>query len=140
MMPIYMLDTNVVSQMMRDPLGRATQQVARLTEQDAGCSVTVSSVVLCELYFGLAHKPNLRLERALQAILPTLDVLALDADVAQHYADLRTALEQCGTPMSPNDTLIAAHALALGATLVSGDAAFARVPGLALENWLGEES
>ena len=58
MMPIYMLDTNVVSQMMRDPLGRATQQVARLTEQDAGCSVTVSSVVLCELYFGLARKPT----------------------------------------------------------------------------------
>jgi tRNA(fMet)-specific endonuclease VapC len=135
MMPLYMLDTNVVSQMMREPMSTATQQIARLTAQEEGCNMAVSSVVLCELRFGLQRKPNARLERALQAIVPTLNVVALDADVAPHYASLRTALEQCGAPMSPNDTLIAAHALALDATLVSADGAFSRVPGLRLENW-----
>lgn len=65
-----------------------------------------------------------------------IDVLALESAVATHYAELRTLLEQSGTPIGPNDTLIAAHALALGATLVSGNAEFARVPGLQVENWL----
>lgn len=52
-----------------------------------------------------------------------------------HYARLRTALEQAGSPIGPNDALIAAHALALGCTLVTADAEFDRVPGLRVENW-----
>jgi tRNA(fMet)-specific endonuclease VapC len=57
-------------------------------------------------------------------------------DTTEHYQRIRLHLEQLGTPIGPNDTLIAAHALALGATLVSADAEFTRVPGLAFENWL----
>jgi tRNA(fMet)-specific endonuclease VapC len=64
-----------------------------------------------------------------------LPTLALDPSVCAHYAKLRAFLKQAGTPIGANDTLIAAHALALDATLVSADAAFARVPGLRLENW-----
>jgi tRNA(fMet)-specific endonuclease VapC len=69
------------------------------------------------------------------AMRPLL-LLPLDESVAPVYATLRSHLEAAGTPIGPNDTLIAAHALALGATLVSADAEFARVPGLKLENWL----
>jgi tRNA(fMet)-specific endonuclease VapC len=66
-------------------------------------------------------------------------VLSVDREVIPHYAAIRTHLERAGTPIGPNDTLIAAHARALGATLVSGDAEFARVPGLQVENWLAED-
>lgn len=62
--------------------------------------------------------------------------MPFDAEVAAHYANLRTVLEEAGTPIGPNDTFIAAHALALGATLVTADAEFTRVPGLKIENWL----
>jgi tRNA(fMet)-specific endonuclease VapC len=68
--------------------------------------------------------------------MQSVTVMPFDAEVAVHYANLRTVLEQSGTPIGANDTLIAAHALALGATLVTADAAFTRVPGLKVENWL----
>lgn len=62
--------------------------------------------------------------------------MPFDADVAVHYANLRTVLEEAGTPIGANDTLIAAHAMSLGATLVTADAEFTRVPDLKVENWL----
>ena len=98
--------------------------------------MVTSTVVLCELEFGLQRRPNTRLRAALDRILTGVEVLPLDIDIVPRYAQLRAALEQNGTPIGPNDTFIAAHALALGATLVTADAEFARVPGLAIENWL----
>ena len=65
-----------------------------------------------------------------------LPLLPLEDGYSSHYAKLRTHLEQAGTPIGANDTLIAAHALSLGATLVTADAKFSRVPGLSVENWL----
>jgi tRNA(fMet)-specific endonuclease VapC len=67
-----------------------------------------------------------------------LPVMPLDESVGPHYARIRAHLEKAGTPIGANDTLIAAHALALGATLITADAEFSRVPDLALENWLVE--
>jgi tRNA(fMet)-specific endonuclease VapC len=64
--------------------------------------------------------------------------MPLQADAVLHYAQLRAYLESAGAPLSPNDLLIAANALALDAALVSADVAFTRVPGLKLENWLVE--
>jgi tRNA(fMet)-specific endonuclease VapC len=69
-------------------------------------------------------------------LLQIVEVLALDHPVTRHYAHIRTQLEAVGTPIGGNDTLIAAHALTLGATLVTADAEFSRVPGLMVENWL----
>lgn len=92
--------------------------------------------MVCELLFSMRRRTHPRWAQRYAHVLATLEVKALDVAVAGHYADLRTRLEQAGTPIGPNDALIAAHALALGATLVSGDAEFARVPGLKLENWL----
>ena len=68
--------------------------------------------------------------------MTSMPVLPLDDAVPAHYATIRAHLERQGTPIGPNDTLIAAHALALDATLVSANAEFARVPGLRVENWL----
>jgi tRNA(fMet)-specific endonuclease VapC len=133
---VYLLDTNTVSQMMREPAGRVTQQFANVAALDLTQGMVISTVVLCELQFGLLRKPNRRLSDSLERILTGVEVLPLDIEVVSHYAQLRTHLEQNGTPIGPNDTFIAAHALALGATLVTADAEFARVPGLQIENWL----
>jgi tRNA(fMet)-specific endonuclease VapC len=133
---IYLLDTNIISHMMREPAGRATQKFAAVAAMDLTQGVVTSTVVLCELQFGLQRRPNLRLSAALDRILTGVEVLSLDIDVVPRYAQLRAVLEENGTPIGPNDTLIAAHALSLGATLVSADVEFARIPGLQVENWL----
>ncbi len=132
----YLLDTNIISHMMREPAGRVTQKFAEIAAMDLTQGMVTSTVVLCELQFGLQRKPNRRLSAALDRILTGVEVLPLDIEVAPRYAQLRATLEENGTPIGPNDTLIAAHALTLGATLVSADAEFARVPGLRVENWL----
>ena len=133
---VYLLDTNIISHMMREPAGRATQKFAEVAARDLTQGMVTSTVVLCELQFGLQRRPNIRLSTALDRILTGVDVLPLDIDVVPRYAQLRATLEQNGIPMGPNDTLIAAHALALGATVVTADAEFSRVPGLSVENWL----
>lgn len=131
-----MLDTNIISHMMRETTGIAFKNFAATTQGNPNCPVVTSIVVLCELQLGLRRQPNARLEAALERILTGIEVLPVDTAVAPRYAELRTVLELQGTPIDPNDTLIAAHALTLGATLVTGDAEFGRVPGLQLENWL----
>ncbi len=98
--------------------------------------MVTSVIVQCELLYGLTRKPSPRLQAGYDLQMAQLPVLDLDESVTQHYATLRAYLEQLGTPIGPNDALIAAHALALDATLVSADAEFGRVPGLKLENWL----
>ena len=133
---VYLLDTNIISHMMREPAGRATQKFAAVAAMDLTQGMVTSTVVLCELQFGLQRRPNFRLSAALDRILTGVEVLSLDVDVVPRYAQLRAVLAQNGTPIGPNDTLIAAHALSLGATLVSTDTEFDRVPGLQIENWL----
>lgn len=77
----------------------------------------------------------MKVRKPFRLVMQRLPVLALDEQVSPHYARIRTALEQAGTPIGPNDALIAAHALALDCTLVTADAEFDRVPGLRVENW-----
>jgi len=137
---LYLLDTNVISDMMRNPAGSAAQRALLLAANEPGSKVCTSVVVQCELLFGLRRRPNPRWSTQYERVMASIDVLALEPPVATHYAELRTDLERSGTPIGPNDMLIAAHALALGATLVSSDTEFARVPGLALENWLSQET
>jgi tRNA(fMet)-specific endonuclease VapC len=137
---LYLLDTNVIFDMMRNPAGTAAQRALLIAANEPDSKVCTSVVVQCELLFGLRRRTNLRWSTQFERVMASIDVLALESAVATHYAEVRTQLELSGTPIGPNDTLIAAHALALGATLVSGDAEFARVPGLALENWLSQET
>ena len=108
-------------------------QIARL----GGGRICTSIVVACELRFGATKSGSQRLARQLELVLGELEILPLEVPVEEHYADIRNALERAGTPIGPNDLLIAAHARSLGLTLVTANLGeFIRVPGLLVENWL----
>lgn len=131
--PRYFLDTNIVSDLARRPDGPVRQRIAQLrTDQ-----VAISLVVACEVRFGLAKSNSPRLIENMTQVLENLDILPLEAPIDEHYADIRNHLERIGTPIGPNDLLIAAHARALGWVLVTDNSReFERVPGLVVENWL----
>lgn len=132
----YLLDTNIISDMMRNAQGPAAQRVIDICAGNPQAQLCTSVIVDCELRYGLARKPQARLLAAYGRTLATLIVLPLEPDAADAYAALRQSLSVNGIGLDANDTLIAAHAVAVNATLVSADAAFARVPGLTVENWL----
>lgn len=128
-----MLDSNAVSSIVREPGGPVGRRVDRLTDEDVATSV----IVTAELYFGLAKRPSVRLAGQLGAILERLTILPFEQDADRCYATIRADLERRGTPIDANDLLIAAHALAVGATLVTDNVReFARIDGLSVENWL----
>ncbi len=132
--PRYLLDTNMVSDLVRHPAGVVTQHIAQLGAEQ----VCISVVVACEARFGATKSGSQRLARQLELVLGQLESLPLESPVEEHYADIRNRLERAGTPIGPNDLLIAAHARTLGLTLVTDNVReFSRVPGLAVENWLG---
>jgi len=129
----YLLDTNVLSELVRHPNGRVAARVAELDQTEIGTSV----IAAAELRFGAVRSGSRRLSVRVAGLLDTLHVAAFEppADVA--YADLRTRLERAGTPIGANDMLIAAQALALNLTLVTAnEREFSRVSGLRIENWL----
>ncbi len=127
----HLLDTNTVSHLIRGH----PQVLARVVASPT-TTLCVSAVTAGELLFGLARRPQAsRLRIAVRELLQRMDVLPWDLRVAESYAVLRTRLANAGTPLSPLDTKIAAHALALDIPLVSNDAAFVRVDGLRLEDW-----
>jgi tRNA(fMet)-specific endonuclease VapC len=129
----YLLDTNVLSNLVRHPQGRVFQHLATVGED----SVCTSIIVACELRFGVIKSGSSRLVEQLERILEVLSVLPLEPPVDEHYATIRAGLEQAGTPIGPNDLLIAAHALALDLTLVTANTReFERVPALSLDNCL----
>lgn len=129
----YLLDTNIVSELVRNPHGVVTDHIARVGEE----SICTSIIVTGELRFGAEKRGSERLTFQLEAVLSAIIILPLEEPVDRQYARLRHHLEKAGTPIGPNDMLIAAHALSLGLTLVSANQReFSRVPGLAVENWL----
>lgn len=133
----YMLDTNVVSHIMQ---GRDAELLAHLTKVPVG-QVVMSSVTLAELEYGLHRKGRPpRLRNALTQVLLRIDVLPWDEDVATCYGKFCATLEAQGINLSDFDMMIAAHAVAVNAILVSRDKAFAQVPAgenqnLRLEIW-----
>ena len=133
---LFLLDTNIISALMKDRSGIDTARVRERGLRTPDCTLATSVVVQYELLFGLARHGSPRLQAAFDIQMQNLVLLPLDEAVGPHYAKLRAQLEQAGTPIGANDTLIAAHALALGATLVTADIEFTRVPGLQVENWL----
>jgi len=129
----YLLDTNIVSDLVRNPRGLIAQRIEVVGEG----SVCTSLVVSAELCFGARKKGSRRLSSQLEAVLSALDILQLEEPVDACYAGLRLALERAGTPIGGNDMLIAAHALTFGLTLITAnEREFSRVPGLSVENWL----
>ncbi len=130
----YMLDTHVISHIMQ---GRDAQLLARLTKVAVG-QVVMSSVTLAELEYDLRRKGQpVRLRHALTQVLLRMDVLPWDEQVAICYGEFCSMLEAQGINFSDFDMMIAAHAIAVDATLVSRDRAFAQVlePRFRLEIW-----
>lgn len=137
---LLMLDTNIISDLMRNPKGPSNQRLQHLMQALPDLKVCTSLVVDCEVSFGLLRKPSKLLQQAYADLLQVIEIMPLDQSVSGHYAHVRTHLERLGTPIGPNNLLIAAHALALDCTLVTGnEAEFRRVPGLRVENWLAQE-
>lgn len=129
----YLLDTNILSDLIRYPGGSVAKKIAEMGEE----TVCTSIIVACEMRFGAEKKRSPLLQARVEELLQVLDVLAMDVDTDLHYGDIRAELEAAGTPIGPNDLLIAAHSRSLNLTLVSANVKeFSRVPGLSLVNWL----
>ena len=129
----FLLDTNIVSDLVRHPRGRIADRIEKVGEQQ----VCTSIIVAAELRYGAAKKGSVRLTRQLEIVLSAVDVLALEAPTDAVYGELRARLERTGRSIGANDLLIAAHALALGHTMVTdNEREFARIDDLRVENWL----
>jgi len=129
----YLLDTNIVSDLIRNPQGRIADHIRRVGETQ----VCTSIIVAAELRYGAAKRRSARLTGQLEAVLGGLAVLPLEAPADAAYGALRARLEQAGTPIGGNDLLIAAQAVSLGSIVVTdNEREFARIPGLKRENWL----
>ena len=129
----YLLDTNIVSDLVRQPQGIVARRIAAVGEAEFCTSI----VVAAELRYSAARRNASRLTAQVEAILARLDVLPFEAPADATYGLLRAALERAGTPIGANDLLIAAQALTLGHTLVTdNEREFSRIDGLMRENWL----
>jgi tRNA(fMet)-specific endonuclease VapC len=129
----FLLDTNILSDLVRHPRGRIFDRIKQVGEQNI-CS---SIVVAAELRYGVAKRGSSRLTMQLETVLDAVDVLTLEQPVDAVYGELRARLERAGQSISANDLLIAAHALALGHTVVTdNEREFSRVVDLRIENWL----
>ncbi|MGD1079552.1 MAG: type II toxin-antitoxin system VapC family toxin [Candidatus Sulfotelmatobacter sp.] len=130
----YLLDTNIVSDLVRNPQGKVALHIRKVGE----AQVSTSIIVAAELRYGAAKKGSTRLSAQLEAVLGALEVLPFETPADAAYGLLRTRLEQAGRPIGANDLLIAAQALSLGYTIVTDDneKEFARVEDLRRENWL----
>ena len=129
----YMLDTNTCIYIIKR---KPVQVVQRLWEAEAS-DVGISTITLSELEYGV-EKSQRRAQNkvALARLTAPFEIAPYDGLAAQEYGRIRGLLESRGQPIGPLDTLIAAHALSLGCTLVTNNVReFSRIPGLRLENW-----
>ncbi len=131
--PQFLLDTNILSDLIRHPQGRIMQRIADIGEAE----ICTSIVVAAELRYGAARKGSARLSAQVAAVLAAMQVLALEPPADRAYGELRAQLEREGQLIGGNDLLIAAQAITLGLTLVTdNEREFRRVAGLTVDNWL----
>ncbi len=129
----YLLDTNIVSDLIRNPRGMVAGRIREVGE----AQVSTSIIVAAELRFGAAKQGSPRLTAQLEAVLGALEVLPFEAPADAVYGQIRRRLEQAGTVIGGNDMLLAAQAMTLGYTIVTAnEREFARVEQLPRENWL----
>lgn len=128
-----MLDTNIVSDLLRNPTGSVAKRIA-----DVGTdAICVSIITAAELRYGCAKKGSAKLLAHVEAILQSVQILAFDVPADAEYGRIRAELEVAGKTIGPNDLLIAAHARSAGAILVTDNVdEFSRVRGLQVENWI----
>jgi tRNA(fMet)-specific endonuclease VapC len=129
----YLLDTNILSDLVRNPQGVVAARITKAGED----TVCTSIIVAAELRYGATRSNSAKLAERIDLILSALEILPLETPADHQYAALRHHLTHQGTPIGPNDLLIAAHALASDLTVITANAGeFSRVPGLKVENWL----
>lgn len=129
----YLLDTNILADLVRNPQGRVAQRIRAVGE----AQVCTSIIVAAELRYGAAKKGSPRLAAQIAAILGALEILPFEAPADSVYGRLRAHLEAGGRPIGGNDLLIAAQAIALRHTVVTdNEREFARMEDLRHENWL----
>ena len=129
----YLLDTNIVSDLVRNPQGKVAQHIRKVGE----AQVCTSIIVAAELRYWATKKGSLRLSAQLEAVLGALEVLPFEVPADAAYGLLRTRLELVGRPIGANDLLIAAQALSLSYTIITdNEREFDHVEDLRRENWL----
>lgn len=129
----YLLDTNILSDLVRNPQGVVAAQITKAGED----TVCTSIIVAAELRYGAIKSNSAKLAERIDMILSALEILPLETPADHQYASLRHHLTRQGTPIGPNDLLIAAHALASDLTVVTANVGeFSPIPSLKVENWL----
>ena len=129
----YLLDTNILSHLIRNPSGAVFDNLKSILPMTACTSI----IVAAEIRFGLRKGASEKLRIQAEKVLEAMDILPLEKPVDAHYGKIRAFLNRAGKPIGGNDLFIAAHALALDLTLVSANVReFSRVPELRVENWL----
>lgn len=130
----YLLDTNIVSELIKNPQGVVAERMLSSGLESQCCT---SIIVACELRYGAAKKQSPKLSFNVEQVLNSLPILALEESTDEVYANIRVNLESRGLPIGQHDLLIAAHALSLGLTVVTAnEREFTRVENLRVENWL----
>jgi tRNA(fMet)-specific endonuclease VapC len=128
----YLFDTNIASYALKGN----SPAVDRHLSQVPISQLAISTVTEGELRFGIARQPAAtRLHALIEDFFLRVAILPWDSEAAQHYGQLRASLERDGRPIGNLDTMIAAHAIAIGATLVTNDRAFTRIKKLKVEDW-----
>ena len=137
MTTLYMLDTNTISYVIKGRSAAARGRLLGLGAHEAGC---ISAVTEGEIRYGLERRPEaVALRRLAEMLLASIRVVPWGRDEAQAYGELRAKMEASGKVLGHMDMLIAAHAVALGAVLVTSDKAFRQVDGLrGVEDWAGD--
>ena len=128
----YLLDTNIASYIIKGNIPSVRRRLLRVPM----AQVAISAVTESELRYGVARRPGAtQLQKIVEEFLLRVTVLPWDSDATQQYGHLRASLESAGSPMGNLDLMIGAHALALGAVLVTNDQAFTRIRKLKVEDW-----
>jgi tRNA(fMet)-specific endonuclease VapC len=128
-----MLNTDIISDLLRNPKGKAAKQIARVGDDN----ICTSVIVAAELRYGCAKSGSSRLTEAIEDLLGEINILPFDVPADAEYGGIRAELEAGGKPIGSNDLLIAAHAQATGATIVTANTSeYKRIRGLKVENWL----
>jgi len=129
----YMLDTNIISDLIKNPQGKAAKRITTVGEDN----ICTSIIVAAELRYGCFKANSKRLHKAVENLLGEIEVMPFDMPADVEYGQIRSELEIAGKPIGANDLLIAAQARAASATVVTANVGeFKRVRGLKVENWL----
>ncbi|HEX6001441.1 MAG TPA: type II toxin-antitoxin system VapC family toxin [Hyphomicrobiaceae bacterium] len=129
----YLLDTNILSDLVRNPAGKVTQRIQHIGDGNVATSI----IAAAKLRFGAEKKGSQRLSDQVETVLDAIEILPFEPPADATYAIIRANLEKTRRPIAANDLLIAAHAITLDCTLVTdNERDFWRIRGLSSVNWL----